>query len=128
MGYELVTRGKHYIGQCDKIRSKNGLRDEKGQDFWDTVMDNYKEIELDEFLEHVNPEDLLDEDETLEDYMYDLEQEGAEAFLARAQWEGNDIYFVATGGTNGFEWFWHDNKTIEESYIKSIIKELIREM
>jgi hypothetical protein len=65
MGYELVTRKKHYIGQCDKIRSKDGLRDEKGQAFWDAMMDNYEEIEIDDFLEHVNPEALLDEDETL---------------------------------------------------------------
>jgi hypothetical protein len=60
--------------------------------------------------------------------MYDLEESGNDAFMAKSQWEGKDIYFIATGGTNGFEWFWHDNKTIEESYIKHIIKELMKEM
>jgi hypothetical protein len=62
------------------------------------MMDNKEEISEEEFFEHVNPERILDDDETWEDYKSGLSDE-------IKYYKTDDVYFFQTAG---FEYFWND--------------------
>ena len=91
------TEQKHFIGVCDKIRHGGDK-----EDWWHYMMDDKEEISEDDFLEHVNPEAILDEDETWEDYKGGLSDD-------INFYKTDDVYFFQT---MGFEYFWNDNKLL----------------
>ena len=97
-----ISFKKGYIGQCDGIRRKY----EDGEEFWQHVMSHHKKISEAEFTKKVDAHEIRDEDESWEDYRDYVFSDNPDAYFAKSEYQGNMIYFLATGGTNGFEWFW----------------------
>lgn len=52
-----------FIGVCDRVRKKPG-----GEEFWQAMMNSKKKISEREFLNYVDPKEILDEGEKWEDY------------------------------------------------------------
>jgi len=61
-------------------------------------MRNKKSITEKEFLENTDTKDILDEDETWEQYKKDMERQDQVRY-----YKSGDIYFFQTAG---FEYFW----------------------
>ena len=84
-----------YFGQCDLIRKQPG-----GEEFWQEMMLNKKEITKEEFL-RILPNNLLQElldGETLEEFTSDPDR-----YFAKSIVKGEVVYFLAT---HGFEFIW----------------------
>ncbi len=87
--YTTLTEGK-FKGACDRLR-----RTEKGELFWQDMMSSKKEIPEKEFLKKVKIEDVLDDDETWEQY-----KEGTSDLKF---YKSKNAYFFQTAG---FEFIW----------------------
>jgi ribosomal protein S18 acetylase RimI-like enzyme len=103
---------QNYIGQCDRVRMKPG-----GEEFWQEMMKNRKGISRDVFLSKVNPVEILDDDETLDEYFAD-----DEITFYRSSVAGRELYFIATSGTNGFEFIWQVPNSVEQELNEIISK------
>jgi len=86
---------KCFKGVCDRVRKLPG-----GEEFWQKMMKHKEEISEDEFLEAVNPEDVLDPGETWEEY-----QSGHTDIKFFKSID--DTYFFQTAG---FEFIWKEDK------------------
>lgn len=71
-------------------------------------MDNKEEISEEEFLKHVDPLEVLDDDETWEEYSENMKRSDPDASFYKT----DDVYFFQTAG---FEYFWKDGKQIKEN-------------
>jgi len=98
---ESVMNEPEYIGVCNDIR-----KTKDGREFWQYAMDNYNEIDRDDFLDVVNIDVLLDEDEDAETYLYESEQQDPDMFYGKVDYKDDEFYLFGTGGKNGFEYFW----------------------
>lgn len=85
-----------FKGSCDRFR-----RTEQGEKVWQEMMKTRQEITEEEFLENVNVEDILDEDETWEQYKEVAEMEGDPVRMYKSEQE--NIYFFQHAG---FEFIW----------------------
>jgi len=94
---ELLKEGQKYVGQCDVVR-----RSEEGESFWQTMMANMKKISKNEFLKAINPSNILEPDEIVDDFMAD----DPESYYAKSIVNGSLYYFL---GTSGFEFIWLKN-------------------
>lgn len=119
----MLNENSKYIGQCDNIRScrfnKNNVDFFKNIDtkkWWEDTLKNSSEISKKEFLLNVNPHEILDSDESFDDFLNNLSD-------TYNFYKTNNIYFIKTSGTNGFEWFWvkKDKLSINESLNKKFI-------
>lgn len=82
----------HYLGQCDRLRTLPG-----GEEGWQEMMKNHLKVSEEEFLSHCDPrEELLDEEETLEDFI----AADPTSYFAKSTFMGKPCYFI---GTHGFE-------------------------
>ena len=84
-----------YIGQCDKIR-----RTAEGEAFWREMISNAKTISEALFLEHADVSDILDDDETWEQYKTGCSDDTSYHCSVVG---GFDIVFFKTCG---FEFIW----------------------
>ena len=64
-------------------------------------MKNKKKISEKEFIRNVDPQKILDEDETWESYRSDMESQDTVEYF-----RSGNIYFFQTAG---FEYFWKKN-------------------
>ncbi len=112
-GYDKVSSGNKYIGQCNHIRctmdnGRLGATDTQGEEWWNVVMDNKKPITPGEIVAHVGEESLADglgeESDELEAYFIDA-QRGDPDFgvYVSTDPEGDTIYLIQNAG---FEFFW----------------------
>ena len=90
---DYIDRTKHFIGVCDRIRQKEG-----GEDFWQNMMKHKEEISEEEFLKYVDPIEVLDLDETWEDFKMGHSDDSMKYFKSI-----NNTYFFQT---SGFEFIW----------------------
>jgi hypothetical protein len=97
---DFYLKEDNFIGVCDKIRCKKDK-----EDWWHNIMDNKVEISEEEFLKHVNPTEILDDEETWDEYSEAMKQEDPNA----AFYKTGDVYFFQT---TGFEYFWKDDKKL----------------
>ncbi len=81
----------NFKGVCDRIR-----KTPEGEMFWHDVMDHKVEISEEEFLDKVDPYEILDPEENWEEY-----KSGHSDQIK--YYKSNDIYFFQT---SGFEYFW----------------------
>ena len=81
-----------FVGQCDRLRRTPG-----GEDKWQEMMKSRREISEEDFLQHVDPTPLLDEDETWEQWK---ESAGEDLAFFESDYE----YFVQVAG---FEFIWN---------------------
>jgi hypothetical protein len=82
-----------YIGPCDRIR-----RTSSGDLWWHSVMRGKRRITEEEFLAVIDPSDILDEDETFDEF---LKIHGYTSF-----YQYKNTYLIADDDPNGFELFW----------------------
>jgi len=82
-----------FLGTCDRIRKKPG-----GEEWWQDIMERKQEITKEDFLAAVDPQAVLDDGETFDEY---LETQSMDKF-----YRTDDFLFMADGYPNGFEFFW----------------------
>lgn len=83
-----------YFGQCDIIRKHPG-----GEELWHKLIAHEIRITKEEFLSHVNIKDILDEDETIDDFTGN----DKDTYYAKSIVDGVVYYFFMT---YGFEFIW----------------------
>lgn len=91
--FESKLKAK-FKGTCDRVRNTLG-----GERFWLEMMKNKKEIKESEFLKYVNVKDVLDEDESWEEYKKNARDQGDPIKF----YKSNTVYFFQTAG---FEFIW----------------------
>lgn len=79
-----------YIGPCDRLRHHNPVNDKN----WHVMMQNKRMVSKEEFLKNVDISPLLDEDESVEDFLKN--HSDAEFFFSF--WGNKSSYFMATKG------------------------------
>ena len=82
-----------YIGQCDRIR-----KNPDGERFWRYVMGHAVPVSQEEFLNQCDISPLLDENETVEQFLSDYRTVG----YYKANYNNTGYYWF---GTRGFEFF-----------------------
>jgi predicted protein tyrosine phosphatase len=91
--FEDVKTKSEFIGVCDNIR-----KTVEGEKLWQDVMKNKKKITEKEFLKNVNIEDVLDPDETWEQFKHDHSDDVINFYKTI-----DNIYFFQN---HGFEFIW----------------------
>ena len=81
----------HYIGQCDKLR-----KSPDGEHNWHNMMATAKPVSVREFLSQVDMSPLLDEGESVEDFLKNM----SDVKFYLSSWGNQPAYFM---GTKGFE-------------------------
>lgn len=82
---------------CDRLR-----RTEEGEDFWQEMMNTRKKVSEREFLRKVDISDVLDKDETWEEYSENASRQGDPIKFYKSK---DGTYFFQTAG---FEFIWLD--------------------
>ena len=96
-GKRVVVASKmKYLGQCDRLRKESG-----GESAWQEMMQQKKPISLDELQGKVDVSQILDEDESIEEFIAD----DPEAQAYESVWEGRPAMFLQKAG---FEFIWSD--------------------
>ena len=83
-----------YLGQCDRIRKLPG-----GEELWHKLIANKIHISKEDFLSHVNTQDILDEDDTIEEFF----GSDTNSYYAKSEIDGVVYFFIST---HGFEFIW----------------------
>jgi len=91
---QILNEVQSYIGQCDVIR-----RSEEGESFWQTLMNQAEKISKEDFLSNINPDNILEDDETVDDFI----AADPDSYFAKSIVNNNLYYFI---GTHGFEFIW----------------------
>lgn len=76
-----------FLGTCDRIRKPKG-----GEEFWQCMMKNKSKISEKEFLRKVNLKEMLDDDETWEEWKQS-QSDKIKYFKS-----SDDTYFLQTAG------------------------------
>lgn len=92
---QFLLAESQWIGMCDKVR-----HDDAGEQFWQNMMRTRVPISEEEFLAHINPERVLDYDETWEEWIENNRMMDPD--LGFYVSEGG-IYFIQVAG---FEYIW----------------------
>ncbi len=90
---------KPYFGQCNVIRSK--FID--GEYFWLVMMTNKEEITSQEFIKTVKVSDLIDDDETVEEYINSY----SDIKFYSSKVDSTEVYFLSS---SGFEFVFMDKE------------------
>lgn len=83
-----------YLGQCDRVRINS-----ENENNWQQMMSLKQPISKEEFLSVIDPFSILDEDETIEEFLFNCSDVG----IFKSVWGNNPCYFIAC---NGFEFIW----------------------
>ncbi|MFW6219625.1 MAG: hypothetical protein ACOC33_02150 [bacterium] len=87
------NKGTNFIGVCDKVR-----KCPEGEEFWQRMMKDKKEISEREFLRNVDIYPILDDDESWEDFKYNHSDDKITFYKSLG-----DTYFFQIAG---FEFIW----------------------
>jgi len=85
---------KKYIGQCDALRRNCDVN----ENLWHQMMENKKEISIDEFIENVDFSSLIDEDETVESFILDAKKSDPTTAAYISNWGEQECMFFQTAG------------------------------
>lgn len=113
-----INEAYTFLGACDTLRRKGC------EDLWVEMMSNKSEITEEEFLIDLDASKLLDDDETIEDYLDNLKLEDTIKYY-KSNWGNKNCKFIKTSGDNGFEFIFTEEGMNES--IKYKIKKLLRE-
>ncbi len=78
-----------YLGQCDNLRC-----DAPGEDNWNKMIQNRQIVDISEFKKMCNYEILVEDNETLEEYISD----GPDSYFAKSIWGERPCYYLMTKG------------------------------
>jgi len=94
-----------YIGTCDRLRLNNPENELK----WHEMIKNKSDLNIEEFKKDLDAGQLLDDDETIDDFLNYLSSNDDIKFY-NSKWGDKGCKFIQTSGTNGFEYiFVNDN-------------------
>ncbi len=79
-----------FIGPCDRVRNKS----EENEQFWHEMMKNKKKISMKKFAGLADTEAMLDEGETLKDYVND----NTDVEFYSSNWGKKKAVFLQTSG------------------------------
>jgi hypothetical protein len=85
---------KQYIGQCDTLRRGN----EQNEDYWQQMMSNKQKINFNRFIDGVDMNRLLEDDETPKGYIKDLIRGDPSTSAYVSNWGDKETYFIQTAG------------------------------
>lgn len=85
---------KQYIGQCDLLRRKC----DSNEEYWHDMMKNKKRIFFSDFINKVDMQQMLDEDETPEQYIKDAVRSDFETAAYVSNWGNKECMFLQTAG------------------------------
>ncbi len=88
--YRLAENKKfQYLGQCNNLRCENF-----GEDNWKKMIENKQLVNISEFKSMCNYEVLIEDDETLEEFISDCH----DSYFAKSIWGKNPCYYLMTKG------------------------------
>jgi len=93
----IITNNGHikqYIGQCDVLRK----RSQNNEDNWQEMMARKSPITREEFLRSVDLTPLLDEDESVEDFINYIETSDPSTGYYQSFWGKKPCVFYQTAG------------------------------
>lgn len=85
---------KQYLGQCDLLRHQCTNNEE----FWQSMMQNKKQIPFKTFIQNVDMQKMLDDDVTPVDYIKDTLREDSETAAYVSNWGDKECMFLQTAG------------------------------
>ena len=85
---------KQYIGQCDTLRKMG----EQNESYWQTMMSNKQKITFEEFMNGVDMNKLLDDDENPIDFIKDSVNSDSTTTAYVSNWGDKETYFLQTAG------------------------------
>ena len=91
---EGLSSKKQYIGQCDTLRRKCTGNEE----FWHSMMKNKRKISFKQFINSVNFQQMLDDDETPEQYINNAVMSDNETAAYVSNWGDQEAMFLQTAG------------------------------
>lgn len=91
---EGLQTKKQYIGQCDTLRRKC----DNNEEFWHSMMKNKKKISFKNFINRVDFNQILDNDETPEQYIKDALMTDNETAAYISNWGDKEAMFLQTAG------------------------------
>lgn len=94
-------RRRKYVGQCDLLRRKGASNEAK----WQAMMSCAEPVSVEDFLVNVDISDLLDEDETEQQWVADRRREDPSTGFYRSWWGSERAWFIQTAG---FEYIFLD--------------------
>lgn len=108
-----MTAKYTFLGFCDNLRRTEDC----GEESWNNMIKNKEEILEKDFLINLDASKLLDEDETISDYLNNLKEEDNIKYY-KSKWGKKDCKFIKTSGTNGYEIIFvkNENKEINEHF------------
>jgi hypothetical protein len=89
-----------YIGQCDKIRQTL-----EGEDLWRKIMSFKRFVSKEDFMDHIDPSNILDEDETIDEFM----KSDPDAYYAYSRVDNINYWLI---GHSGFEFIWRSDYSV----------------
>lgn len=94
--FRLITENKlkQYIGQCDTLRRESTCNEE----YWHDMMKNKVKISFDDFIKNVNFDKLLDNGESIKDYIDNAIKTDADTAAYTSNWGDKDCIFLQTAG------------------------------
>ena len=87
--YKKAIKEFSYLGQCDRVRC-----DDVGENRWQRMVTNHSKVSMDEFLSRCQTEALLDEDESIEDFI----AADPDSYFAKSWWGDQECYYIMTHG------------------------------
>lgn len=93
----LIREGlvkKQYIGQCDLLRRKC----DSNEEYWHNMMKNKERILFSDFINKVDMTQMIDADETPEQYIKDAVKSDFETAAYTSNWGNKECMFLQTAG------------------------------
>ena len=97
--YLIEEPVKCFNGVCDRVR-----KTPEGEAFWQDMMKHKEEISEEEFLQNVDPSEILDDDETWEEYLRNAQRSDPDFKFYKSK---DGVYFFQTAG---FEFIFKEGK------------------
>lgn len=102
-----------YIGTCDRLRLNNPENELK----WHEMIKNKSELNVEEFKKDLDAGQLLDDDETIDDFLNYLSSNDDIKFY-NSKWGDKECKFIQTSGTNGFEYIFVNDNDMGKQFSK----------
>jgi hypothetical protein len=91
---ENLLGKKQYIGQCDLLRRKC----DSNEEYWHDMMKNKEKILFSDFINKVDMTQMIDADETPEQFIKDAVRSDFETSAYVSNWGDKECMFLQTAG------------------------------
>ena len=92
--FEKFKIKKDYLGQCDTLRRIS----EENEIKWINMMKDKIKISFKVFVLNINPNNFIDDDENISDYLLYCKKEDPETSTYMSYWGDKECFFIQTCG------------------------------